>query len=104
MTGRTLTGVGWHFSAAHRSVDDVLHGHTWEVVVWVAGGGDAVALQDRLRAVLAPLDHGELPRELIWGEAIAAWIAERMAETGLDVAQVDVSRAAERIFARWIAG
>jgi 6-pyruvoyl-tetrahydropterin synthase len=104
VAGIASTGVGGFFSAAHRDTrTGALHGHTWEVTAWVEAGRNAAVPQDWLALVLRQLDHHELPAELAWGEDIAAHIAHQMTLAGAVVQQVDVSRPAERIYARWVA-
>lgn len=96
-----LTGISSHFSAAHTPLGGgPLHGHTWLVTVWVEYcGDDAELMQVELDQCLAPLDHTELPRELTCGEDLAEHIGLRFA----GAVQVDLSRPAERIHARWVA-
>ncbi|WP_293875614.1 MULTISPECIES: hypothetical protein [unclassified Sphingomonas] len=48
---------------------------------------------------MAKYDDDTLPPELFSGEAIAADIAQRLA----NVVQIDVIREAEGIYARWVA-
>ena len=93
---RVLTGVGACLSAAHRSPDGVVHGHTWEIVAWWFAIEDATKLQSRLVECLAQWDHGMLPDALAWGESLATIIGRE-----LNCYAVDVSRPSERIFARW---
>lgn len=94
------TGAGWWFAASHRDpVSGELHGHTWEVVAWWNGQPrrDARVLQETLKGVLIGFDHRVLPDELHSGEALAEAIGRLM----VDCIGVDVSRPAERIYARW---
>jgi 6-pyruvoyl-tetrahydropterin synthase len=92
------TGVGGHFSAAHRDrTTGLLHGHTWEVLAWFKQG-DAVELQAALNAELAALDHCELPDHLAWSEAIAEHLLQR-----LKCLEVQVNRPLERLYAKAIA-
>jgi 6-pyruvoyl-tetrahydropterin synthase len=50
-----------HFAAAHRLPQhEELHGHSYEVRVYVEEGACVDALQARLRQILAPLDHTTL--------------------------------------------
>lgn len=91
---RTLTGVSAIFSAAHRSRDGVLHGHTWEVTCWWSGCPDAVAKQAELQRHLSAFDHTVLPDEIAWGEDLAEMILASM-----DCRKVEVARPLERIFA-----
>jgi hypothetical protein len=93
-----LTGVGGHFCCAHRSPEGHLHGHTWSVRAWWPRGEDARDLLARLNAVTARLDHTQLPDAIASGESLACHIA---AQLGGDVVEVEISRDAERIFARW---
>lgn len=98
----TLTGACWHFCAAHRDpISGQLHGHTWEVVVWWPGEPhrDARVLQETLKGVLIGFDHKELPDQWASGEAIAEAIGHLIN----GCVGVDVSRPAERIYARWTA-
>lgn len=94
-----FTGVSGVISAAHYSRDGVLHGHTWQVVVWWQAYGYMVSA-DRRKQLLADylqkFDHSVLPDELAWGEDLA----ERI---GLDMhaAAVDISRPLEGIYAKW---
>lgn len=100
MTG-AYDGVGGVFSAAHRDQDNgALHGHSWEVTAWFDAGSDALIRQARLHRLLATIDHTTLPDELSWGADIARWVAEKFADPAL--AQVDVARPLERIYARWV--
>lgn len=94
-----LTGAGWWFAASHRDPrDGALHGHTWEVTAWwpAEPWRDARVLQETLKGVLVGFDHKELPPELHSGEAIAKALMSLMT----DCVGVDVSRPAERIYAR----
>lgn len=97
--GHVLAGVRAHFCAAHRKPGGSWHGHTWTVIAWWPAGPSAEQLQDRLRNCLAKYDDDTLPPELFSGEAIAADIAQRLA----NVVQIDVIREAEGIYARWVA-
>lgn len=100
MSGRALTGVGGHFSAAHHDhFSGKLHGHTWEVTAWFRRGSDARGLACRLKCILARLDHSELPAGLAWGEDIAEWIGTQFDDNAC--VAVDVVREAELIYARW---
>lgn len=99
-----ITGVGGVLSAAHRDKKTgALHGHTWEVTVWVESGCSALDHQDCLQRILSKLDHTELPMQLAWGEDIAEFVAHEMAKMGVSVVGVDVARSLERIYARWVA-
>lgn len=98
----SLTGVGAIFSAAHRdTATGAMHGHTWEVTVWLTGRPNATASQAKLQAILATLDHGTLPDVLAWGEDLARHVAEQWQDSAC--VTVDVSRPLERIYARWAA-
>lgn len=96
-----LTGVSGVISAAHYSRNGVLHGHTWQVVVWFHANGEVILSADRRKRMLVDylqkFDHSILPDELAWGEDLA----ERI---GLDMraAAVDVSRPLEGIYAKWV--
>ena len=90
----TLTGVGAVLSAAHRSRDGVLHGHTWEITAWWTGTPDAVAKQRELTDYLAIFDHAILADGLAWGEHLARAIL-----VGMDCQRVEVRRPLERIYA-----
>lgn len=96
-----LTGVSGVISAAHYSRDGILHGHTWQVVVWWNANGYVILSADRRKRLLdnylQKFDHSVLPEQLAWGEDLA----ERI---GLDMraAAVDVSRPLEGIYAKWV--
>lgn len=95
----TQTGVGGFFCAAHRDKETgALHGHTWDVIAWFKSDKNAVTLQNELNAVLKQFDHTELPNDLAWGEAIAAEICRQLR----GCKEVQISRQAERIFARCV--
>ena len=97
----TLTGVGAVFSAAHRDASTGnLHGHSWEVTVWLTGRPDAGRAKVKLDRLLAAIDHTELPASIAWGEDMARWIAERWADSAC--VRVDISRPLERLYARWV--
>ena len=94
-----MTGVSGVISAAHYSRDGVLHGHTWQVVVWWQAYGYVISADRRkemLSEYLRKFDHSVLPEHLAWGEDLAEKI-------GLDLhaAAVDVRRPLEGIYARW---
>ena len=90
------SGAGAILSVAHHDEAGRLHGHTYEVIAWVAdGGGDALDLQRELVRVCSDLDHKVLPQELARAEAIAAFIQRN---TGAD--EVEVNRPLERLYAR----
>lgn len=97
MGATSLTGAGAILCAAHQGRDGRMHGHTWEVVAWVNDGRDALALQEYLNAVLVDYNHRTLPDNLAWGENLAARIGKQIR----GCVAVDVSRPAERLFARW---
>jgi 6-pyruvoyl-tetrahydropterin synthase len=95
-----MSGVSGVISAAHYSRDGVLHGHTWQVVVWWAAD-DAVILSAEhrkrmLRDYLEKFDHKVLTDELAWGEHLAERIGLEMSAIA-----VDVSRPLEGIYAKW---
>lgn len=91
---KVRTGVSAVLSAAHRSREGVLHGHTWEITCWWAGSPDAVAKLAELNKYLSIFDHTVLADDVAWGETLATAIL-----IGMDCARVDVSRPLERIFA-----
>jgi 6-pyruvoyl-tetrahydropterin synthase len=107
VTGRILTGVTSHFSAAHyapplpgsKAQRGEMHGHTWQVTAWFENEGkaDARLFKCALEQVLKLWDHKVLPDELAWGEDIA-----RAVGTLNNCVQVDVSRPMEGFHARWI--
>lgn len=83
-------------SIAHRGTDGVLHGHSYEV--WALfHSGDAVSLMVRLNAVLAELDHSEVPAALARGEDLAEWVGLRV-----DAFSVTVLRPVEGFESGWI--
>ncbi|WP_298399509.1 6-carboxytetrahydropterin synthase [Sphingobium sp.] len=92
-------GVSGHFSAAHRAPgQDHFHGHTWTVRAWFPDNGeDALDLRAALQRVLASLDHTELSDGLAWGGPLAQFIGSMLP----GCAEVEISREAEGIFARW---
>ena len=98
--GSVLTGVSGHFSAAHKSTDGVLHGHTWQVLAWFKTPGkvDAACYKASLDALLRSWDHGELPDHLSWAEDIAAAVGKLV-----NCVEVVVSRPLEGYHARWLA-
>lgn len=91
---KELTGVGAILSAAHRSRDGNMHGHTWEVVTWWQGCPDAVEKQRELVEYLSVFDHTVLADGIAWGEKLAETILLWM-----DCERVEVSRPLERIYA-----
>lgn len=91
---KVLTGVSAILCAAHRSVEGVMHGHTWEVTCWWTGSPDAVQKQAELNKYLSIFDHAVLADGIAW--------AEKLAETiilGLDCQKVEVRRPLERLYA-----
>lgn len=89
-----LTGAGAVLSAAHRSRDGAMHGHTWEIVCWWAGVPCAVQKQRELTDYLSRFDHTVLDDAVAWGEAMG-----RMILTDLGCVRVDINRPLERIYA-----
>ena len=96
--GEMLTGLSGHFSATHRTPEGQMHGHTWYVTVWFKNNyrSDARCYQAVLDQMLSRLDHTELPDDLTWGEDIARHLA-----CLANAQEVEISRPAERIHARW---
>jgi hypothetical protein len=96
--GEMLTGVSGHFSATHLNENGKMHGHTWHVTAWFRNRHrcDALVYQASLNTLLGRLDHSELPDDLSWGEDIARQIA-----VIAGCQEVEVSRPAEGIHARW---
>lgn len=92
---RALTGVSAILSAAHRSKEGVLHGHTWEITCWWADCPDAVQKRAELTKYLSVFDHTVLADNVAWGETLAKAIL-----IGMGCVRVDVNRPLERIFAR----
>lgn len=103
----TQSAVSGHFSSAHKSKEGVLHGHTWNVLVWVQfrSGNDAEDLRAKLDEILEDWDHKFLHDEFSQGEVIALAISRSM---GIAINEPDaimevvLSRPSERIYARWI--
>lgn len=91
---RTMTGVSAILSAAHRSREGVMHGHTWEVTCWWSGCPDAVVKQAELIKYLSIFDHTILADGVAWGETLAEAILH-----GMKCERVEVSRPLERIYA-----
>jgi len=91
---RTLTGVSAILSAAHRSREGVMHGHTWEVTCWWDDCPDAVTKQAELQKYLSVFDHTVLADGIAWGEKLGEAIL-----LGMNCARVEVSRPLERIYA-----
>lgn len=96
--GEMLTGVSGHFSAAHKSPEGQWHGHTWHVTAWFTNQHrlDARVLQAAFNTMIARYDHKELPDNLVWGEDLARELAMLV-----NCTEVEVSRPAEGIHARW---
>lgn len=94
-----MTGVGTILCAAHTDKTGRLHGHTWEITAWWPDiGRDAAELRAELETLVSVYDHSALPDSLSRGEDIASKIGLALP----DCAQVDVSRAGERIYAKWV--
>jgi len=91
---KVRTGASAIVSAAHRSQDGTMHGHTWEVKAWWAEGCCAIQRQAELRSYLSIFDHTVLGDEIAWGEALGKSVL-----MGLDCVKVEVSRPLEGIFA-----
>jgi 6-pyruvoyl-tetrahydropterin synthase len=91
---RILTGVTAVFSAAHRSREGVLHGHTWQITAWWDNEPDAVEKQRALREYLTIFDHTVLADGVAWGECLARTILY-----GMKCCKVEVSRPLEGLFA-----
>jgi hypothetical protein len=89
-----LTGAEAVLSAAHRSREGVLHGHTWTIRAWWTGEPDAVQKQAELRKYLAVFDHTVLADGIAWGEHLGRAIL-----LGMGCERVEVSRPAEGLFA-----
>lgn len=89
-----LTGVRGVISAAHRSRDGHLHGHTWTVRAWFKDCPCAVEKQAELTKYLSIFDHQVLGDAEAWGEALAQSIL-----WGMTCHRVEVSRDAEGIYA-----
>lgn len=91
---KAFTGVTGIVSAAHRSKDGRLHGHTWEIKAWWPAGECAVELKRQLAEYLENFDHQLLGDEVAWGEALGKCMI-----LGLGCCRVEVSRPLEGIFA-----
>ena len=89
-----LTGVRGVISAAHRSREGNLHGHTWTVRAWWVDCPCAVEKQVELTNYLSIFDHTVLGDDEAWGEALAQAIL-----WGLRCHRVEVSRDAEGLYA-----
>ena len=91
---KVLTGASAIVAAAHHSKDGRLHGHTWLIKAWWQGAPDAVERQTMLRNYLLRFDHGVLPDELAWAEALGEKVL-----TDLGCVKVKVERPLEGLFA-----
>lgn len=91
---KVWTGVSAIVSAAHRSRDGNLHGHTWEVVAWWPEGRCAIQLKAELTNYLSIFDHTVLGDANAWGEALAKAVL-----IGMDCQKVEVRRPLEGMFA-----
>lgn len=91
---KKLTGVRSYFSAAHRSKEGVLHGHTWQVICWWDDEPDAVLKQNELSEYLRVFDHSVLADGEGWAEYLAQAIL-----LGMNCVRVDVERPIEGLFA-----
>jgi hypothetical protein len=89
---KVLTGASAIISAAHRSTDGHLHGHTWEVTAWWSGTPCAVEKQAELTKYLSIFDHTVLGDDARWGEALAQSIM-----VGMGCERVEVNRPLERL-------
>ena len=96
--GEMLTGISGHFSATHKSPEGKWHGHTWYVKAWFRNKNrlDARIMQASLNQMLKRYDHAELAENLAWGEDIAREIGSL-----INCVEVEVSRPAEGIYAKW---
>jgi len=97
MSGRVLTGVSGHFSAAHKGADGSIHGHTWQVMAWFETPTrcDAICHKAALDGLLGHWDHSILPDELAWGEDIARTVGKLV-----NCVEVIVSRPLDGLHAR----
>ncbi len=102
---KSLTGVSATLTADHRGREGRVHGHTWEITVWfdAARTFDAALARHCLDEVIQSYQGKCLPDRIAWGEPLAAEIARDVANDFLRPVQVDVTRQAERIYARWVA-
>jgi 6-pyruvoyl-tetrahydropterin synthase len=93
-----LTGVTVTFSAAHKSPEGQLHGHSYEVTAWFENRNrqDVRCFQASLRTLVSVWDHTTLPDELAWCEDIA-----RAVGILSGVVEVEVRRPLEGLHARW---
>lgn len=91
---RVLTGAGAILSAAHRSRDGNMHGHTWEITAWWEGEPCAVEKQQELTKYLSVFDHTVLADGIAWAESLG-----RAMICGLECTRVEISRPSERLYA-----
>lgn len=91
---KILTGAGAILSAAHRSKDGQMHGHTWEITAWWRDQPDAVEKQRELNEYLSVFDHTVLADGVAWAESLAKSIV-----FGMGCARVEISRPGERLYA-----
>lgn len=91
---KILTGVTSVISAAHRSSDGNLHGHTWEIKAWWPAGNCAVELKQQLADYLRIFDHTVLGDTIAWGESLGQSLI-----MGLGCCKVEISRPLEGIYA-----
>ncbi len=91
---KVLTGAGAILSAAHRSRNGQMHGHTWEVTAWWTGDPDATERQQALSKYLSIFDHQVLADGVAWAESLAKAIL-----IGMDCERVEISRPLERLYA-----
>lgn len=94
------TGVTASFSAAHKSPEGEMHGHSYRVTAWFQNDDhrDARCMMAMLKQLLTVWDHKVLPDDMSWGEDIA-YAVGRLA----NCVEVEVSRPLEGFHARWIA-
>lgn len=91
---KVLTGASAIISAAHRSREGQMHGHTWEVRAWWTGKPDAMQKQAELRSYLSIFDHTVLGDETAWAETLATSIC-----LGMGCVKVEINRPLEGLFA-----
>lgn len=91
---KVLTGARGVLSAAHRSRDGIMHGHTWEIVAWWTGEPDAVEKQRELNDYLKVFDHTVLADGVAWAESLG-----RAMCMGLECVKVEISRPLEGLYA-----
>lgn len=91
-------GVTSHFSAAHRSPEGEMHGHSFQVTAWFTNDDrrDIRCMKAALDTMVSQWDHKELSADLSWGEDIA-----RAVGTLANCVEVLVSRPLEGFHARW---